>query len=324
MPVLLAHSVPVSKIGHGLMFMTWTPQPVSDEQCFSAIKDTVEAQPEGVKAFLNAGAFYSHDLGPANLELVARFFTKYPQLADKAFISVKGGTKGRQLVIDGSEENIRRCVDEAIAALDGKKRMDLYQCARVDRAYPIEDQVKVLSALVKEGKFDYIGLSEVTEEDLRRAHAVHPIAAIEVQVSPVHYPPAIKAVIKAAKELGVAVAAYSPVGHGLLTNKGIDREALHAEDMRHRFLKTQDENQAKFKPIMEAFNAFADKKGITVAQAAIAWVAARGDHVMPLPGSSHVQRTQENRAAGGISISEEDLKQLDAVVGDITFDYARA
>ncbi|EJD36208.1 aldo/keto reductase [Auricularia subglabra TFB-10046 SS5] len=317
MSIVLANSVRVRKVGHGLMFMTWKPEAVPDEQCFAAIRDTIDAQPAGVKAFLNSGEFYGHGLGTQNLELVARFFTKYPTLADKTFISIKGGLKPGALIPDGSEASIRRSVDNIIAKLGGTKKMDLYQQARVDPSVPIEDQIRVLAQLVKEGKFDHIGMSEVTEDHLRRAHAIHPIAAIEIQVSPIHYPPEIQAVIKAAKELGVAVIAYAPIAQGVLTNAGLNVGTLPEGDIRQMFPALKDEAQKKYKPVIDAFTAFANKAGITVAQASIAWVAARGEHVMPIPGSSAVARTQENRKGGAVIIPEVDLEKLDAAVAAV-------
>jgi pyridoxine 4-dehydrogenase len=174
------------------MRMTWTSTPVSDEEAFAAIKGGIDALPPGVKMFLNScgfyvvqssivsltrvritsAEFYGEGLTTANLDLVARFFKKYSGYADRTFISVKGGIVPGKLVSDGSRKNLRRSVDAILKALDGTKRLDLYEPARLDWNYDIEHYGEVLNEMVKEGKFDYIGLSAVGAETVRRAHKV--------------------------------------------------------------------------------------------------------------------------------------------------------
>jgi pyridoxine 4-dehydrogenase len=191
------------------LLVRWKPTPVPDEDCFAAIKAGIDALPPGAKMFLNSGAsilicfkfpslfsridgpsgeFYGQGATPANLELVARFFEKYPSYADKAFLSVKGGVRHHSLQPDGSPENLRRSVDYILEKLRGIKSLDLFECARYDPTYPLEDTLKVLQGLVQEGKFKYIGLSEVRASTVRRAHKVAPeVAAVEIEVSPWSY-----------------------------------------------------------------------------------------------------------------------------------------
>ncbi len=134
------------------------------------------------------GEFYGQGATPTNLELVARFFEKYPSYADRTFLSVKGGSKFHSLEPDGSPENLRRSVDYILEKLRGTKSLDLFECARYDSTYPLEDTLKVLQGLVKEGKFKYIGLSEVGAATVRRAHKVAPeVAAVEIEISPWSY-----------------------------------------------------------------------------------------------------------------------------------------
>jgi len=121
---------------------------------------------------LLTGEFYGQGLSTANLELVARFFERYPEYIGRTFLSVKGGLAPGQMTADGSRENLRRSVDNILRALRGTKKLDLFQPARRDRNYDVEHYAEVLDEMVKEGKFDYIGLSEVGAESIRRAHKV--------------------------------------------------------------------------------------------------------------------------------------------------------
>jgi len=213
-----ASDVVIAKVGHGLMRMTWTPTPVSDEDGFAAIKGGIDALPPGAKMFLNSSEFYGQGLTTANLDLLARFFKKYPGYADRTFLSVKGGSIPGKLVSDGSRKNLRRSVDLILKALDGTKRLDLFEPARLDLNYDIEQYGEVLNEMVKEGKFDYIGLSAVGAETVRRAHKVMPVAAVEIEVSLQAYGQEAKDVIATCKERGISVIAYSPLGRGLLTS----------------------------------------------------------------------------------------------------------
>ena len=122
--------------------------------------------------FFTAGEYYGAGLTTANLELISRFFEKYPEYADRSFLSVKGSSVPGKLDIDGSRENLRRSVDTILKALRGKKKLDLFEPARRDSRYEMEHYAEVLNEMIKEGKFDYIGLSEVGAETIRRAHKV--------------------------------------------------------------------------------------------------------------------------------------------------------
>jgi pyridoxine 4-dehydrogenase len=164
-----------------------------------------------------AGEFYGPDL--SNIKLLARFFKKYPEYASRAFLSVKGGAKEGELAPDASPANLRRSVTAIVTALDGAKRLDLFECARVDPSVPVEDVMRTLATLRDEGLFDHIGMSECAAGTLRRACAVAQVAAVEIEVSLWSYEPETRAVIAAAEELGVAVAAYSPLGRGFLSGQ---------------------------------------------------------------------------------------------------------
>ncbi|KZT07914.1 aldo/keto reductase [Laetiporus sulphureus 93-53] len=313
-----ASDVVVGKVAHGLMMMTWRdPQhSLPDEEAFEAIKAGVDALPSGTKMLINSGEFYGPNLSTANLELIARFFDKYPEYADKTFLSVKGGAVVGELNIDSSPENLRRSVDKINSVLRGTKKLDLFESARVDPKIPIEEAVKTLAELVKEGKFSHIGLSECKAETLRRAHAVHPISIVEIEVSLWSYEEETKKVIAAAKELGIAVAAYSPLGRGFLTGSIKKTDDLTDGDFRRQMTRFREEHIEQNLAFVEALKAIAAKKNITPAQIAIAWVSSLGEHVIPLPGSSNKKRTLENLAAADIVLTEADKAEIAKVMSE--------
>ncbi|KAJ6588747.1 aldo/keto reductase, partial [Mycena capillaripes] len=303
-----ANDIVVGRVSHGLMMMSRDPETTDDEACFAAIKAGVDRLPAGTKMFINSAEFYSNSWGPQNLELLNRFYTKYPEYADKTFLSVKGAMRGMQP--DSSMEYLRKCMDNVARALGPHKKMDLYQPARVDRTIPIEETMANLVVLLKEGHFSHIGLSECSAATLRRAHAVHPVTAAEIEVSVWAYEEETKKVIETARELNISVLAYSPIGKGFLTGKLTSIADLPANDWRAHLSRTKDGNLDHNLRLVSALPALAEKKGVTPAQLAIAWVAALGPHVIPLPGSSRAERTLENCAAGDITLSTEETAAL--------------
>lgn len=311
-----ASNITVGKVAHGLMMMTWTPEPVPDEQCFEAIKAGVDALPPGTKMFLNGGEFYGHNRATTNLEMIARFFEKYPDYVDKTFLSVKGGLKpGAVPLPDGSPANLRRSVELINEKLRGTKRLDLFQSARVDPNVSLEESIRTLVELKNEGKLDHIGMSECSADSLRRGNAVHPIAAVEIEVSPWTYEGEAKNVIATAEELGIAVIAYSPLGRGFLTGQIKRLEDIPEGDIRRSLPRFQEDNFKHNFAIVDALTAIARSKNVTSAQLSIAWVASLGKHVIPLPGSSHAKRTRENCAGGDIELSTEDIAEINSVAG---------
>ncbi|KAG0705892.1 NADP-dependent oxidoreductase domain-containing protein [Suillus ampliporus] len=310
-----ASNITVGKVAHGLMMMTWTPEPVPDEQCFEAIKAGVDALPPGAKMFINGGEFYGQNFSTTNLEMIARFFEKYPDYADKTFLSVKGGVKpGPVPGPDGSPANLRRSVELINEKLRGTKRLDLFESARVDPKVSLEESIRALVELKKEGKLDHIGMSECSADSLRRGNAVHPIAAVEIEVSPWAYEEEAKKVIATAEELGVAVIAYSPLGRGFLTGQIKRLEDIPEGDIRRTLPRFQEDNFKSNFAIVDALTAIAKRKNVTSAQLSIAWVASLGKHVIPLPGSSHAKRTLENSAGGDVELSAEDLAEINSVI----------
>ncbi|KAI0334954.1 aldo/keto reductase [Cubamyces sp. BRFM 1775] len=311
-----ASHITVGKVAHGLMMMTWRPVPIPDEEAFETIKAGVDTLPPGVKMLLNGGAFYANDGSTLNLELLSRFYAKYPEYAEKTFLSVKGACKPNHedLQIDCSPEGLRRSVDEILRVLKGTKKLDLFQPARIDPKVSVEDTVRTLAQLVNEGKFDHIGLSECSANTLRRGNSVYPISIVEIEVSPTSYEEETKKVIATAAELGLAVAGYSPLGKGLLTGTITNPGDLHPDDMRNHYTRFQEENLRHNIAIADALRSIAAKKGCTAAQLCIGWVGSLGDKVIPLPGSSSKKRVLENLGGGDVILTEEEKQEIARVL----------
>ncbi|EJU05434.1 aldo/keto reductase, partial [Dacryopinax primogenitus] len=285
---------------------SWKPNPVPDEQCFETIKAAID---NGCN-MLNSGEFYGVNPPEANLELLARFMSKYPSYSDKFFLSVKGGL--HNMVPDASEENLRRSVDNINSKLG--RVMDLFEMARVDPNVSIETTMERLEKLRLEGKFKHIGLSEASADTLRRACKVAKVAAIEIEISPWSWEEETRKVIQGAKELDVAVIGYSPLGRGFLTGRFNSKNDF--DDFRRDYVRMQDEHWEANTKLANSLKALAEKKGITTAQLCIAWVASLGEKVIPLPGASHVSRLLENIAAVDVVLTEEDVQELHKIMQD--------
>ncbi|KAG9002793.1 hypothetical protein FRB94_004739 [Tulasnella sp. JGI-2019a] len=309
-----ASHVEIYKIGFGLMMMTWVnPIPISDEQAFETIKTAISSVPRGQKLFINSSEFYGTNPREANLHLIARFFDKYPELADRTFLSVKGGVGANDLAPDSSADNLCRSVDACNAALNGKKRMDLFECARIDPRVSVEDTMRTLKQLVKEGKFDHIGLSEVSAETVERANKIVGVAAVEIEVSPWSYEEETKKVIATTQKLGISVVAYSPLGRGFLTGK-LKKSDLAEGDMRGHLSRLRDDVVDHNQKIVDTIVAMAEKKNVTAAQLCLAWVTSLGSQIVPIPGSGKAERVKENLEAGAIILSEEEIEEISGLM----------
>lgn len=163
-----------------------------------------------------------------SLHLLNEYFTKYPEDADKIVISIKGGLRKGEMIADGSRENIRRSIDECLKVLDGKKSLDLFECARVDPNTPIQDTVSYIAEYVKEGKLGGISLSEVSAQSIRKAQSVHPISAVEVEFSLWSTEIFENGVAATCAELGIPIIAYSPLGRGFLVSTSLFTREIHS------------------------------------------------------------------------------------------------
>ncbi|HEY0469349.1 MAG TPA: aldo/keto reductase [Polyangiaceae bacterium] len=241
--------------------------------------------------------------------------------ADIVLASKCGMTDGETRDLNGSPERLRRTCDESLARL-GVDEIDLYYLHRWDKRVPIEDSVGALADLVRAGKIRSIGLSEVSAPTLRKAHAVHPIAALQTEYSPWTRNPEI-AVLDACRELGVAFVAFSPVGRGFLAGAVADIAALAPGDLRLAMPRFQGEAFAANLKLYEKFAALAESVGCTPAQLCLAWLLQKDEIVIPIPGTTDPEHVIENGLAAEIDLDPEIVAQLEALVNADTVSGAR-
>lgn len=239
-------------------------------------------------------------------------------LASKTGIIVDGDARR----IDCRPEVIKGALEESLRLLR-TDHIDLYYLHRRDFTVPIEESVGALADLVKEGKIGGIGLSEMSADTLRRAHAVHPITAMQNEYALWTRNVEI-GVLDACEELGVALVAFSPLGRGPLGGTpGHDLSELEANDMRHRFPRLYAENWPKNRAIIARFNMLAAEAGVTPAQLALAWVLSRGDHVHAIPGTASIPHMEENVAAVSLDIDAAIIARADEIVSPQTISGPR-
>jgi aryl-alcohol dehydrogenase-like predicted oxidoreductase len=233
-------------------------------------------------------------------------------LATKFGNRVRGSwADGKGYDIDGSPAYVKRAVEASLRRL-GVDTIDLYYQHRVDPGTPIEDTVGAMAELVEEGKLRFLGLSEAAPETIRRAHAVHPIAALQTEYSLWTRDPEHE-LLALTEELGITFVAYSPLGRGFLTGSLKSPDDLAPNDWRRLNPRFQGENFEKNLELVEELGAMAWNKGTTPAQLALAWLLTRGSHVVPIPGSRRIERLEENTAAADIELTENELHRLEII-----------
>lgn len=214
------------------------------------------------------------------------------------------------LKVDGSPANVRRAIEGSLQRLK-MDHVDLYYLHRVDADTPIEETVGAMAELVKEGKVRFLGLSEAAPATLRRAHATHPITALQTEYSLWSREPEDE-LFATCEELGVGFVPYSPLGRGFLSGEIKSIDDLAADDFRRNNPRFQGENFQKNMDLVEAVKAIAADKGVTAAQLALAWVLAQSDNLIPIPGTRRVKTLEENVAAADIVLTPDDLARIEA------------
>ncbi|HWK90078.1 MAG TPA: aldo/keto reductase, partial [Longimicrobium sp.] len=219
---------------------------------------------------------------------------------------------GAYLGVRGDPRYVRQACDALLQRL-GVDEIDLYYQHRVDAKVPIEETVGAMGDLVGAGKVRHLGLSEAAPETIRRAHAVHPITALQTEWSLWTRDVEENGVLATVRELGIGFVAYSPLGRGFLTGRFQRFEDLPEDDYRRNQPRFQGENFAKNLDLVREVEAIAKEKGVTSSQLALAWVLAQGEDVVPIPGTKHVKYLEENAAATEVELTADDLARIEEV-----------
>ncbi len=308
----LGNDLTVSALGLGCMGMTHAYSPTGDEN--SAIATLHRAVDLGVTFFDTAEVY-----GPyTNEVLVGKGLKPY---RDKVVIATKFGFKidgskpaGQMMVgTDGRPENVRAVAEASLKRLD-VDAIDLFYQHRVDPDVPIEETVGAMAELVKQGKVKHLGLSEASAETLRKAHATHPIAAIQSEYSLWTRDPEENGVLDTCRELGIGFVPFSPLGRGALTGALKSLDGLAADDFRRGLPRFQGENFDANLALVKLLEDMAAEKGVTAGQLALAWVLAQGDFIVPIPGTTKIANLEKNVVAADVSLTRQEVENLGSLL----------
>ncbi|KAI0792040.1 NADP-dependent oxidoreductase domain-containing protein [Abortiporus biennis] len=287
--------------GMGLSAYYGTPPP--DEERFKLL-DTIYD-----RGCLN---WDTADIYGDNEDLIGEWFKKTGK-RNEIFLASKFGLRppSGDRFVNGSPEYVKEAAAKSLKRL-GVDHIDLYYLHRPDPQVPIEKTIGAMAELVKEGKVRYLGLSECSEQTLRRAHAVHPISALQVEYSAFTLDVEDEkiGIVKACKELGVAIVAYGPLGRGLITGKYKGPEDFEEDDFRRQIARYSKENFPNILKLADGLKKIGERHGATGGQVALAWLLAQGDNVIPIPGTTKVKYLDENLGALKLKLTAEELQEV--------------
>lgn len=294
----------VGRIGLGCMGMSEFYGGTRDEAAhIKALHAAIEL---GVQHFDTADMYGAGH----NEELLSRAFSdRWDRVTVATKFGVRRGPNGEWLGISGRPEYVKEACEKSLKRL-GRETIDLYYQHRPDPNVPVEESVGAMKRLVEEGKVRFIGVSEFSAQQLRAAHAVHPITALQTEYSLWSRDVEENGVLQACRDLGIGFVAYSPLGRGFLTGAIPNRDALDDNDWRRGNPRFSDESLAKNGRFVELIRDIAVKKSATPAQVALAWVLGQGENVFTIPGTRHVERLRENLGALKVSFSPEELADI--------------
>ncbi|EGF94100.1 aldo/keto reductase [Brevundimonas diminuta] len=294
----------VSAVGLGCMGMSAFYGAADEAQSIAVIHRALDL---GVTLFDTAEMY-----GPHTNEVLLGKALKGRR--DEAFIATKFGINRQpdgSAITDGSPANVRRAVEGSLSRL-GVDHIDLYYQHRIDPNTPIEETVGAMAELVKEGKVRFLGLSEAAPATLRRAHAEHPITALQTEYSLWSRDPEDE-LLGVVRELGIGFVPYSPLGRGFLSGEIKSIDDLAPDDFRRTNPRFAGDNFQKNLDLVDAVGAIASDKGVTAAQLALAWVLAQGEDLVPIPGTRRIATLEQNAAAADIVLTPDDLARIEAV-----------
>lgn len=298
----LTTTLRVSALGLGCMGMSEFYGPRDDA---ASLRVLAQALDSGINFFDTADMY-----GPYhNEEIIGRFLASKRQqikIATKFGIVRQPGEYRRR--IDNSADYARRSCEASLRRL-GVEQIDLYYVHRLDNAIPVEETMDALAQLVREGKIAHIGLCEVSAATLKRAHAVHPVAAVQTEYS-LWTREVENSVLPACRELGIGLVAYSPLGRGFLTGRFQHTAAFESGDFRASLPRFQPENLVRNRPLAEVIAALAADKSCSAAQIALAWLLAQGENIVPIPGTCNPVHLQQNAAALAVNLTPQELTAL--------------